>query len=420
MTSSGVARRHAVVLYVMLVLNAVGVSSLISLLAPAARLSHIPDALIVMAQALSAIAWTLVGGFWSRFADQTGHVRVILIGVLGAAVATALTGSAIWLGVNHVVAPMAALAALLIGRSVYGGVGLAAQPAAQAFVAARTTAKDRTATLAMLASAQGVGTVIGPAVAPLFTGLPILGLAGPLAVVSLLMLAMAPMLAVILPRDRRPPVAAARGAGKAGALWRLPELRRYMFYAWLIAFALTASLQTTGFLVLDTLGGAPSTAQPWVGRAITAGAVVTLIVQFGLIPRLSLSPRKLMILGPLIGIAGMMLLAIGHAYAMILAGVMIADAGFALARPGVSAAASLAVAPERQAEIAGALLSAFSLGIVVGPVAGVSLYTLWRPLPFMTIALLLAAAFIVTLRTRQPDQSVPLDDPLAEAPEATA
>src|SRR5690606_41011636 len=66
-----------------------------------------------------------------------------------------------------------------VARTVYGLFGSASPIAAQAYVADRTTAEQRTQSMSLLASAQGLGTVIGPAIAPFFI-LPFVGLAGPM------------------------------------------------------------------------------------------------------------------------------------------------------------------------------------------------------------------------------------------------
>ena len=68
---------------------------------------------------------------------------------------------------------------MAVARSIYGGFGSAAPIASQAYLADRTSAAKRTQAMAMLASAMGLGTVIGPALAPFFV-LPVVGLAGPL------------------------------------------------------------------------------------------------------------------------------------------------------------------------------------------------------------------------------------------------
>ena len=65
-----------------------------------------------------------------------------------------------------------------IFRAIYGGLGCATPSATQAYLASKTRRSGRVAALSALSSSFGLGTIIGPAVAPLFV-LPLVGLAGP-------------------------------------------------------------------------------------------------------------------------------------------------------------------------------------------------------------------------------------------------
>ena len=84
---------------------------------------------------------------------------------------------------------------------------------------------------------------------------------------------------------------------------------------------------------------------------VPGGAVATLLVQLVLIPRLKPTPRRMMIVGPLFAMAGLSLLAIHPSYGVIVAGIIIANTGFAIARPGVAVASSFVVPMERAIQI---------------------------------------------------------------------
>src|SRR3546814_19929843 len=111
------------------------------------------------------------------------------------------------LGVWGVASPNVILFALV--RSLYGALGSAAPPAVQAYIAARTDHEERTQALSLVSSSFGLGTVIGPAVAPFFI-LPIVGLAGPLPVFAVIGLILLTLLLWRLPPD--PPRLSAPGA----------------------------------------------------------------------------------------------------------------------------------------------------------------------------------------------------------------
>src|SRR3546814_13631220 len=77
-------------------------------------------------------------------------------------------GSVLAAGLAGLLPPTIVFIVFVLGRAVYGGWGSASPPAVQAYVAARTEGEERTNALAAIASSFGLGTIIGPALAPLF------------------------------------------------------------------------------------------------------------------------------------------------------------------------------------------------------------------------------------------------------------
>ena len=87
-------------------------------------------------------------------------------------------------------------------RSIYGGLGCATPSATQAYLASKTRRSGRVAALSALSSSFGLGTIIGPAVAPIFV-LPVVGLAGPLFAFAAIALVVVVSIVRWLPNDRR-------------------------------------------------------------------------------------------------------------------------------------------------------------------------------------------------------------------------
>jgi MFS family permease len=395
------SRFNFILIYLLLMLSAISIGIMISLLPLVARTAHISDILIVSAQAITAGSWMFVASAWARLAKRRGRKFVIMIGGIGLSLGCFATGGVIWVAVAGLVAPMAALAMLVAARIANGAVGLAVVPAAQAFVVERTPIERRTVVMSSLASAQALGTILGPAAAPFMTHIPGLGLAGPMVIIASLCTLILPVLAISLPhdgpgtvkaQDMEGPVAAAEG------VWRMPALRGHLIYSTIMATAAIGLIQTIGFLVLDTVKGPPEGAQFWVGQVIAAGALATLFVQLLVTPLLKPTPRAMMLAAPIISILGLALLCLLPDYWLIMLGTVIANIGFALGRPGVATAASLLLPISRQTELAAAILSTASAGVVIGPVLAVGLYTVWRPLPFMLLVMTQAAAFLIAHR----------------------
>lgn len=403
-------------LYLLQMLGHISVTMVFSLLPSVGRTAGIPDVLIVMTQSLSAIAWIVFGAFWARLAQRRGRKHVILIGAVGLFFACLLTGAAIWIAVEHLVAPIVGLVIMMVGRSLNGGVGLASTPASQAYIIERIPRERRAVMLASLASAQAFGTVIGPALAPFLIHIPGVGLAGPMFIVSAIVMLLYPFL-FLLPTDgparsTEPAHPSARADGRQERIWRMPAMRAFLLYSTIIATAVLGTVQSVGFLIIDVIRTSPDAAQSWIGWAISAGAVATLLVQLVFVPLVRPTPRTMMMLGPLFAMAGLALLAAHPSYAVIVMGIVIANAGFAIGRPGVATAASFVVPIERQTEVAAALMSTASVATVIGPVLAVSLYTVWRPLPFLLMMAMLAGAFVIALLRRRDESTVPVTDGL--------
>ncbi|MBT2186809.1 MFS transporter [Sphingobium nicotianae] len=409
------SRRDFSLLYLLQMLGHISVTMVFSLLPSVGRTAGIPDVLIVMTQSLSAIAWIVFGAFWARLATRRGRRHVILIGAVGLFFACLLTGGAIWIAVEHLVAPITGLIIMMVGRSLNGGVGLASNPASQAYIIERIPHARRTVMLSSLASAQAFGTVIGPALAPFLIHLPGVGLAGPMLIVAAIVLILYPFL-FLLPNDGRAaatrPEPAAAAPVRAQSIYRMPAMRAFLLYSTIIATTVLGTVQSIGFLIIDVTRLSPDAAQPWIGRAIAGGAIATLLVQLVFIRLVKPTPRVMMIAGPLLAMAGLALLAAHPSYGMIALGIIIANAGFAIGRPGVAAAASFVVPMARQAEVAAALMSTASIATVFGPVLAVSLYTVWRPLPFLLMIAMLAVAFLIALIRRHDESTLPLADGL--------
>jgi hypothetical protein len=130
-----------------------------------------------------------------------------------------------------------------------------------------------------------------------------------------------------------------------------------------------------------------------------AGAGATLLAQWGLIPFLGLSPRQLVLWGLALAAAGTLATGLATTMYGLVLGFALAAIGFGLYRPGFTSGASLAVTLDEQNAVAGMVSSVNGIPYVAAPAAGVALYEIWMPLPFVAVAvMLLALAVWVRLR----------------------
>src|SRR6476469_624910 len=392
---------------VMLVIGA-GNTALQSVLPAIGRSLRLPDSLIALAFSVSALVWVLAAPYWARRSDRTGRRTMVLTGMAGFSVSVLLCGIFLTLGIDGVIGPITTIGAFIAARVIYGYFGAAAPPAAQAILASRTSREERTNALTLLASAFGLGTILGPALAPLFV-FPHVGLAGPAYVYSAIGFVVLSMVWVRLSKDV--PHSHAHGAATsypsiggnltgASVTAAMTEQtganigytdRRIM--PWLLtgtvmghAQAMTG--QAMGFLVIDRLGLAPELAQQSIAIVLMTGAFAALLVQWGLIPLLNLQPRALILVGLALAAAGCIVNALAATLLGTAVGYAMASAGFGFARPGYTAGSSLAVGPELQNSVAGKVTSVNGASFVLGPTIGVALYAVWHPLPYLTAAIL--------------------------------
>jgi hypothetical protein len=120
-----------------------------------------------------------------------------------------------------------------------------------------------------------------------------------------------------------------------------------------------------------------------------AGASATLAAQWGLIPRIDASPRKLILWGALIAAAGLTGTMLADDLYGITIGFALASTGFGLTRPGFTGGASLAVPLAEQGAVAGVITAANGISFVAAPAIGMALYAIDPRIPFAASAALL-------------------------------
>jgi MFS family permease len=416
------------ILFSVSLIAAAGNMALQSVLPAIGREFRLSDTLVAGAFAISALMWTVASPFWARLSDTLGRKRVMMIGLAGFVASMSGFGLAATSGLEQWLGAGLAFIMMGVARTIYGVFGSAAPIASQAYVADRTSPEQRTQAMSLLASAQGLGTVIGPALAPFFV-LPMIGLAGPMYAFALFGLVVLVIVWRKLPSGevvRIPSPSGHRGdAGKG--LWKDPRVRGYLLYGLFVTGAQAANISVLGFHIIDELsatGIAVREAQPFIGIAMLAGAAATLMVQWGLIPLLRLQPADLMRWGAALALVGNLMSIAAPGYYGVVVGYAVVSMGIGFARPGFIAGSSLSVEPHEQGAIAGLMMSLAGLSFLAPPVIGVALYELAEPAPFLANAILLAAATALCfidprLRAGPPDLPDRDETPSPETPPAS-
>ncbi len=422
MPQSTLPKRAVAIIIGVSAATALGNTGLISVLPAIGRSIGIPDEMVVAIFSLSAIMWAIASPFWARASDRFGRKPLMMAGLSGFMVSMILCGAVVSAGLRHVATPLIIFILFLLGRALFGLFGSASNPATQAYVADHTPREQRTQSMAMLAGAFGVGTVLGPFLAPLFI-YPVVGLAGPLFTFALIAAAMLFVVWRYLPEStRKAPeeLGAAHENGpppSAVPMWRDPRVVPFLVYGFVVATCQTAQQQTLSFLIIDKLGVSPLAAQPLIALAMAFGAVAGLFAQWGIIRMFEMTPRQLLRWGVLCAAAGNLMVALAQGYSMVVAGYAVASLGFGFARPGFTAGSSLAVSWREQARVAGAIAAVNGINAVFAP-AFMVLYRAWHPAPFLlNMALMLAMlayAFLSgPLRNADPEPATRADTAIA-------
>lgn len=427
-------------LFAVMLTTAAGNTAMQSVMPSIGTALQIDDVWISLAYSWSALLWVICAPLWAERSDRRGRKAMMAVGMIGFVISMALCGLALWFGLIGLLSGTGALLAFAAARSLYGGFGSAAPPAVQAYVASRTPRAQRTQALSLIASSFGLGTVIGPALAPLMV-LPFVGLTGPFIIFALIGVITLTALRLRLPNDE--PQFPARGtaydAPYAGAShateleedededededeeevephklrWFEPRLRPWVTVGLLGGHAQAMVLGISGFLVLDRLGlrDTPAEGTGPVGLVLMAGAIATLLAQWGLIPRLNLGPRSATLAGIAIAGFGVAMLGLANDIHSIALTFAIASLGFGLFRPGATSGTSLAVTRAEQGQASGVTASVAGASYIYAPALGVYLYGHSDWLGFGLIVALCAAVFIYGWVSLQRDEMLTMDRP---------
>lgn len=422
--TSGVPRRTFAIIFGVSLATALGNTGLISVLPAIGRSIGIPDPMVAAVFSLSALLWAFSSPMWAKASDRYGRKPLMMVGLAGFMISMALCGAVVSAGLLHLAAPMVIFILFLLARALFGLFGAAANPATQAYIAERTPLDKRTQAMASLAGAFGLGTVIGPFLAPLFI-YPVIGLAGPLYTFALIALA---MLVVVWRYLKETPVAepiqdlrprpARRADGKETPMWQDGRVVPFLLYGFIVATCQTAQAQTLGFLIIDKLAMSPAQAQYFIAIAMMFGAVAGLLAQWGLIRMFEMTPRQLLRWGVIVAAAGNVIVAFAPSYYAVVAGYAISSLGFGFARPGFTAGSSIAVGPEDQARVAGAIAAVNGINVVLAPFF-VWLYQHIGPAPFVLNATLMALLLVYAFKNPQLRNADPLPVGEEVGPRAT-
>ncbi|HEY1613895.1 MAG TPA: MFS transporter [Rhizomicrobium sp.] len=342
----------------------------------------------------SATIWVFSSGFWGGRSDRWGRKPVMLLGLTAFGVSFATFAAVAQIGIAHLLPVMVAYPLMIAARAIYGVFGSGTGPAAQAYVADRTTRDERTRGVATIGAAFGLGTSIGPGIGAVLV---VFGLFAPFYFTAFMAFASAAAIWLLLP-ERHAPRLQIHQAPRLK--WRDPRVWPIILFGLGVSTAGAVPIQTVGYLFIDVLHFSPAVAPQYTGIGLVASSLAALFAQLVIVQRFDISARALMRWGAVIALLSNLLFAIGHQFGPLVFALILTGLGFGMMRPGYAAAASLAVDPHEQGAVAGLVGATNGAGFIFGPMIATALYRYSPAAPYLFAAgimvALLIAAFVST------------------------
>lgn len=371
------ARRGLGVLFAVVVLDLVGFGVVMPVLPFWAQEFGAGALAFGLLQSSYAAAQFVCAPLWGRLSDRTGRRPVLLFTIAGTSLAMLATG-------------LAPSLAWLFAARILAGAFAANISVASAYIADVTPPEERTRWMGLLGASFGVGFVIGPALGALLVPY---GHAVPMYFTAALAALNWCVAALRLVEPARHE--AAERSGRL-ALLRDPAVRAVVLANLAFSLAVTQLETLFPYLLKDVFGwGARPFALILFAMALVMGGI-----QGGGMKALSarFAERQLVVSGVAVLALGFAGVPLAPTIALLLAALLLAAVGRAVAQPALLSLASQAARPEERGAVMGAFQSSASLARVFGPALGGLLYGIAIPYPFWLASALLVGVAVASRR----------------------
>ncbi|TKI55405.1 MFS transporter [Brevibacillus antibioticus] len=329
---------------------------------------------------LGSIAMAVMAPFWGRLSDRKGRKAVIVIGFLGMFVSYVLFTATMYAGLSQLIGGGLLVGLLIVARGLIGMFIPAVPSAAQAYMADVTDEKGRAAGMALIGAANGMGLVLGPAIAGAFA---LIGLIWPLYIGALLPIVAVGVVCFLIPAHKpviqeKPPKVNPFQKG----------ILLYLFAGLATMLSIVTLQVVGGFYFQDQLSLTTKETARMISLGLMITGVAMIITQGMQMKNPKWQPKSLILFGAVLIIIALSLFLffinlIVYDVAFFLFGV-----GTGLMMPGFMAGASLAVSREQQGGVAGLVASVQGISAVIAPILSTGLYQLNKYLPFAVVALI--------------------------------
>jgi len=331
---------------------------------------------------------------WGQLSDRIGRRPVLLITILGQALAF------LWAGMSM------SFMSLLLSRMA-AGLFAGNISTASAYMADITPPQDRAKGMGLIGAAFGLGFIFGPAVGGVLIPY---GVHWPSIVAAAICILNFVLAFSIL---KEPPIEPhLRELNRRKLSWALlktsfsnPRLFYPMFGFFLATFAFVQLEITFGLFVLDRFKLTESDAAFLFAFLGITMAVVQGVMLGPLTKRFS--ERGLILSGSLIAVFGLMGVTLVSSFYFLLAALVLIACGYSLMNPCLSSLTSKATSPGQQGAIMGLYQSGGGVARVLAPLGAGFLYDHEQILPFLSAALIVSVLFAIWL-VKGRDVTVPV------------
>ncbi|MBR7553083.1 MFS transporter [Allobacillus sp. GCM10007491] len=313
---------------------------------------------------------------WGRISDRIGRKPVIMIGIFGLSLSFFLLAfsSHLWM--------------LFVARIVGGFLSAANMPTVMAYVADVTSEEDRGKGMGIIGAATGLGFIFGPAVGGIFSKISLEApfyIAGTLSFLTMIFVFFILKESIQLADRKQRMKKRKRAFGQA---LKSPMAMLY-FLQFFISVSLSGLEATFAYFAAERAGlNAVSMGYVFMimglASAAVQGSMGVLTKKFGEI--------KVIQMGIAVSAAGLGLILLTENFLTAAVFLTIFGVGNGVIRPSVSSLLTKQ-AKSGHGEVTGYLSSFGSLGRIVGPVLGGTLYMVWIGLPYVSGIFLSAVAF---------------------------
>jgi MFS family permease len=380
-------KRAFVILFVSMICLGAGQTVMFAILPSLARQMGLSEFAATLPFVSSATIWVFTSGYWAKKSDHWGRKPIILLGLSAFGISFALFAATASMGIAKFLPLLVTYPLMIATRSIYGIFGSGAAPAAQAYVADRTTRDERTRGVAGIGAAFGLGTAVGLGAGSVLV---VFGLFVPFYFTALTAFASAAAIWLFLPERTAPHLRLER---RNAIRWRDSRIWPFVVYGVGVSTAGAIPIQTIGYLFIDILHYSPADAPQYTAFGLVASSAAGLFAQLVIVQYFKLTARTLIYWGAGIALVSNALFAVGHQFGPLVFALVLSGLGFGLVRPGYSAAASLAVEPHEQGEIAGLVGATSGAGFIFGPMIATGLYRIAPSAPYIFGAVLMAVLY---------------------------